>query len=365
MNLIICSTPYQILTAVNLRLASILNESTDLIVFDYALGIDKVCENIRISKLFHRVKYAPAKKCFERCTSGKITGFLWNSWYLVNQKKHTNVIGFDLKYEKIYYSFADPVVVILCTYLQKKYHNIKFVGFEDGLSDYYDKQSDYTQRYLSKLFHIPKEIYHRDKVYMYCPKLASDPDGEYELVQIPPQFMLPENRNLLNKIFDWNDQSIISERIIYFDQLPDYRVGITDNFNRTIANLLKKTFGENIIVKMHPRRTVNIYEQYGIKTYRQSSIPFEICCMNFNCDQKIFITNISSACFMPKMIFNEEATIIFLFKIFHKNNDKPVESFLKRFAESYSDKTKLLFPESVEELNSFINYEKNGKKNYR
>ena len=46
MDLVICSTPYQIFTAINLKCSGLLSSDSDLIVFDYAAGIDSICDMI-------------------------------------------------------------------------------------------------------------------------------------------------------------------------------------------------------------------------------------------------------------------------------------------------------------------------------
>ena len=142
MDLVICSTPYQIFTAINLKCSGLLNSDSDLIVFDYAAGIDSICDRLKKENLFSCVRLSKTKDYFSKCTSGKVKGFLWTGYYLFLKKKFVERIAYIKKYDRIFYSFADPSIVIICDYFRKTYGNIEFVGFEDGLSNYYNKQNN-------------------------------------------------------------------------------------------------------------------------------------------------------------------------------------------------------------------------------
>lgn len=354
MDLIICSTPYQILTAINMKLSGILSDDCDLLVFNYFKDARSIAESIRHVNIFDDVKVSDTKIFLDKCLNGRYQRYFWNFYYISTCRRFTEKYGYLKEYDRVLYSFIDPSVVIMSKYYSKRNPNVEYVAFEDGLSDYYNSQVVMKPRW-ARIFNISDSVYKRKNIYMYSPNLAPSPNGKYKILKLPSPSESSELIKILNEVFSFPCEECITQRVIYFDQLPHARVGANDDFNIKVSDILFRICKQDVLVKVHPRRENNIYADKGLLCFPYQSVPFELCCLNMNIEQKIFITNISSACFMPKIIFDEEPTIVFLFDIEHdENKDTAVKSFLERFKNAYRNKDRLFFAKSFDEVEAIL-----------
>ncbi len=357
MDLIICSTPYQLLTSVCLKLSKVLNDNTDLVIFSYFPGAENIKENIDRINIFKSVKISNVKTNLSRCQKGKCSKYIWNSLFYLDCKRYTTKYGFNKSYDRIFYSFVDPSLVIMARYYLSLNPNVEFLGFEDGLTDYYNSQhgDHFNRPRWASWFNIPERIFKRKCVYFYNPELAPDSQDKYQKIKINIDFSEEQNIRLVNKVFNFSENMIINEKVLYFDQLPHRRVGITDEFNLQIVEHIKNHFKDNYIIKIAPRRQNSLYKNKSYSLYEYQNVPFELLCLNSNYNNKILITNISSACFMPKMLFGYEPVLIFLFYITHQKIDADIDNFIQRFINEYENKEKIFFPRTEEELDKILN----------
>lgn len=354
MDLIVCSTPYQIFTAINMKVSGVISSPCDMLILSYFSDADSIAHNIQSEGLFRKVKVSDTKKYLDKCLNQRYMRYLWNSFYYIRYKSFTKKYGFLQPYDRVYYSFVDPSVVIMSRYYSKVNSDVKYIGYEDGLSDYYNSQNHFMPRW-AKWFKINDTVYKKKTVYLYSPSIAPASNGEYEIVKLPSPGKNKRLRRILNRVFQYYPETHIQQKILYFDQLPHARVGAEDEFNMRVAETLSRICADKCLVKIHPRRTNNFYKTEGIDCFPYQSVPFELCCMDMDIDDKIFITNISSACFMPKLIFNKEPFIIFLFNINHDADmDLDVQNFIKRFIASYKTPGKIFLVNSLEEMETVL-----------
>ena len=354
MELIICSTPYQIFTAINMREMGLISAQSDLLIFSYFVDANAVAARIREKELFQNVKVSDTRKYLDRCLKGGYRRCIWDSLYFITCKNFTKKYGYLSIYDKIYYSFIDPSIVIISKYYVQVNADVEFVGIEDGLSDYYNSQREIMPKWV-RWFKVPKRVFMRNVLYLYSPALAPSGNGRYFVEKLPSPNNNEKLLHVLNYVFQYPSGMQIQQKVLYFDQLSHPRVGADDDFNISVTKILKEVCDNNCLVKIHPRRKYDIYHNIGIKHFPLQSVPFELCCLNLNIEDKIFITNISSACFMPKIIFNKEPYVIFLFDINHDtDHDKDVKSFLERFVDTYEMPEKIFFVDSLDEMKTVL-----------
>ena len=110
------------------------------------------------------------------------------------------------------------------------------------------------------------------------------------------------------------------------------------------------------IIKPHPRQKNSTLSNSGIKVCHNNTLPWEIVCLNNDLSNKVQITIFSQACISPKLIFDQEPTVIFLYKLLPVGYDY-LGAGLLEFADSigalYRDKDKYFIPESFEELHDY------------
>jgi hypothetical protein len=80
-------------------------------------------------------------------------------------------------------------------------------------------------------------------------------------------------------------------------------------------------------------------------------------------DDRCLVSINSTALFNPKLLFDQEPYIIFVYKLVKLFYDWSLfEGTIKLFVEEYRDKEKIMIPESIEELREYLDRYKNRHK---
>lgn len=139
--------------------------------------------------------------------------------------------------------------------------------------------------------------------------------------------------------------------IIFLDQyFSDYNC---DFLQKEIVAHINSRYGRNsIVTKLHPS-TMN--DKYGenVKIVK-TRVPFEVLISSIDIDNKVLIAIYSSACFTPKLLFNREPKILFLYKMANLDSgnfiSKEYFEEVDNLKETYSDSKKVVVIEDKKEL---------------
>lgn len=166
----------------------------------------------------------------------------------------------------------------------------------------------------------------------------------------------PENVALpyLLKVFSAAAPGKYRNKAIFLTQPNDCKFSMYGEITERIIILLKENIP--VIVRVHPRENIEDYQKFGVELDNDSL--WELSCMTEITSKHVLIGIYSSSQIMPKMLFNKEPYLIFLYKIFEKMY--PVEQF-KMIAgmvgdvnAKYSDNHKIFIPENLAELSLVI-----------
>jgi len=130
--------------------------------------------------------------------------------------------------------------------------------------------------------------------------------------------------NLYNEVFKY-DPSVDSyeEPIIFFEEsyyADGYDVNDVEMVDK-IADIVGK---ENLFIKTHPRNPENRFKKLGYKTNKNTSIPWEVICMNIDLSNKTLVTIASVAAIVPATMLGKKYKGILLMKVI------PDDSCLKK-----------------------------------
>ena len=158
------------------------------------------------------------------------------------------------------------------------------------------------------------------------------------------------DKKLLNYIWDYDvDKTDESNYMaVYFEQ-PELDC-------RRQLELISLFSSDITKVKLHPRsQSKELYRDYSVLS--NQNILWELYCLNdYNIHQRIFISSYSTACFTPKMIFDEEPVVIFTYHLYSdKQEYDRIELLIDRFRTLYKCKDRVIIPKSEDELKSIIN----------
>lgn len=347
--IILCDTPYQILSAISFRL-------------DQASGNDRVdllvdilrTPNVDMKALAYRINEAPIFTnvyCIENLQNKyeklkKLTKIF--EWVFPNiiYGLMTKEIVRDYEYDVVVVS--GPFSTQRCLIAAYPQSDIYFI--EDGLGSYIGRNGirelSWRGKIAQRIFkYSPTHIYPKAS-FLYAPGFYI---GDYE--KCIRKLTFPMNHiEIIDDIYSININKIKklygSYKFIYFSQLISMNTNEIQ-LEKDIINVINN-YKDDFIVKPHPRGVTALYKELNVDdSYNQ----WELCCTEIS-NNSVLVANFSTALFVPKLIFNKEPTVIFLYKMYGNNF---VEDTVNRFRNLYSDKNKVICVSSLEELIEKIN----------
>ena len=357
----LCSTPFQVFSAINIKNCYFRDELVDIYVYDYFKDSDKLSIKLKESSLFNYVIDCKYKTIHSQLVNNrglraiyrKFQFYKWNRGYI------TKVLD-KCVYDNVFYSNQDPINEIIVSELFTRNQSIIINHFEDGWVDYvfpYKYFYGERTRISNRFWKTPEEYFTRKTSYLYSPELAEAFKQNKSINRITI-----DSRNTLlytNPIFNYTKDAFIPGNVLYFDTLAENKLGISSKDHLKVLDCCSAKIPlDNIIVKKHPRNFSTYYEDSGYNVYKYQSIPFEIICANQNFENSLLISSFSTACFSPNILFGQEPFIILTFKLtgLDSEMDDKTSNFLERICKNFSDNKKIMIPESYEKLEQCIEF---------
>lgn len=344
-----CSTPLQIFTSVVLAASEFRDEDKNIYVIDYFS--DSLEYTTRISKvdLFKNVYHLPIRSIYDRVKkyrNSRLYAGFWNAFYFIRYKTILRSLDIYIGYHDItFFSYCEPICIMLTILNKKKGLDIKFYGFEDGIGAY-TILLDRIEGRWEHLFGDPP-YYQKQMYYVYRPEFVIEREKYIDRIKkINLQYTDPLKQNL-NEIWKEALQIKIKKKVIFFDDL------INDQEMQTLIKLSDeiKTI---TIVKKHPRRLDDrYYESLGFSILQPQSVPFESFMLNNDMSDRILINVFSSAVVNSVFMFNQRPTMIFLYELIndieYENRKKDIRSLIDKLRAIYGKDERIYVPKSNEE----------------
>lgn len=317
----ICTTPFQILICLSLKLNNFMNDEVELLISDGITDYNKIVENANKLELFSKVSPIEEKKVnhgvlykilFRMATLNK----LFSRFFI--RKFYHNV---SFNYDKILFYALSPrqSFVNIVAYAQKKRNNIEW--FEEGVLVNSPAMAIFFQDRTSiknKVFHYDFLQKHITKQYLVNPgALKYRVPFKCEKLHIPVES--PVFIGALNTIFDFSLENCISQKYIFFDQnLKEMNLEL--NKNEILDFIQTKVGKENFIIKLHPRNnTPEFKEKYN--TIQKVNIPWEVYLLNQDdIENKVLIGMNTSSLIHGLYYFSKKIKVISLVNFFHSEN---------------------------------------------
>ena len=351
--LFLCNTLYQLIVASCIR-EMYSNNQADLILTDHTTGTKTLYGRFKENKvIFDEVLYLETKYLY------KYDERLSNFERIKDFKRDitiSNMINLD-KYDMFFCANAEPFSERIVNYLKHKDKNIVINWFEDGLSAYsfdrcyFPSWIGYIKAAIKRMFCLYRVTSSVDSFYLFQPdKLMWTPRAEIKKIQ-------PISKKLsieLGYLFDFdNCVDEYKENYIFFeDGAMDWSTNLDIELVKLIAEIVGK---DNIVVKIHPRNTVNRFKELGFKTNQDSSIPWEVIASNIDIENKVLISMYSQSVIMPQILLGRNGKVIALGDVEGYSDPKVKELFIY-IRDQYLQKNKVRYfvPKSVDELKKVI-----------
>ena len=403
--LFIISLRYPLINAINIKMHELQDKPADIILDDTIRNDSyQLAENLRKSQIFDNVFFTnPAgydglknffqnfniHNSFIKACYGSYLNLKLKYLYKFNQQKYLDSVvinggHIDLSLYDDIYVCSQSEISWLCLNDLTQNNAIKNINLvEEGLSIYLN--DDIVKKY--------SQMYPKQKIfsYLYEPDLLTYCNNSENIIskKIPKMSIYDKSFiEKLNYIFSYKYIKPLNNKIIFFEQvfesMPSYfknkflKIFLYNSYkkhlkkdnlfnaqlniiNELINILISRNLITNFYIKLHPR-TKNI--KTSLTPYllenssNKSSIPWEIYCLNQNCNDSIWITLYSSSVLNKILCFQEIEHIkfIFLYKsnIAFQNEAYNLEKFYTKFSKLYSNY--ILIPNNLNELTQLIKH---------
>ena len=358
-----CESIYQLLNAIVIKQTLLEDTEADLILTK-ATNFDTVYSSLKEAKIFRNVVISE---------DTPQTYLDWRGMSKSEQKKiytepEKYILPIDVSgnYSDYYIAVADEYNKIFYYYLLKQGLRPKIHIFEDGMNSYILNnvalcKNDFIQHSFYGEFSFDKNIVEH---LVYQPSCVVEQDPQIIYTVIPKIDGLDTKIKLkLENIFGRfqlpDEKYIFMEEAFLIDGIASTDMELLEQ----IAEIVGKN---NIIVKLHPRNTVDRFSPRGFKIMEQTTVPWEVVLLNSNVSQKVFLTISSTAALSAGISFNKEFTSIYMYKIMtlgtniHVRQKKFKDFF--QLIKNFSNKKRLqvMVPNSLEELKEELIYLERG-----
>lgn len=349
-----CTTPFQIIVALDIHVnGSFRKSETDhstIVIVDIFKDSKVIAERLSDEHIFdevfvvkeeaHKSKKGACAKYTQIAKDTLLPKTLIRYQFGQNAKDIIN-----RKYDVIISSvFCHPVAALLTINPESD-----FVMMDDGLASYY---GDWTSRIRSKSYlrllrvrNKGRDISKPSSLYVMRKELCKSTVAK-TIIQLPA--IDDQLLKIARRVFGVDESaSIYKERIILLSQ---------PNMDETTKNVFEKVLDfleddrEDVIVRTHPReRNFSLYQSFSVD---HAGIMWELLVDTDSIEEKLLITSYSTAVFTPKLLYDREPWIVFLYKMI--KSDPNITTLVGQLRDSYRHKERICEAESREELEDFI-----------
>ena len=350
-----CSTPYQILVAINIKLTQYEDEEADIYILNHFDNAKKIVENLEDKSIFSSVNYTDCINFTKSFSSNKLIRFYEKANVYLNYRSITEKY-FDFKnkfYDEVYLTYPDVIIQLAIKTLSQQNNKLKINLYEDGTGGYTSFNPSFFKKLFNLVFGFDEVVDKYHSINIFQPELYSGSTQNNNIIvnKIPKiNTKSKKLKYLINDIFSYKDNYDINEKIIFLEQPLHFVEGL----NSDIKNIADEVLSKEYIIKLHPRTNENNYDNFNI--YKNNSIPWEVINLNSDLEDKVLVSYYSTACVSPKIIFDQEPIIIFLYNIQGLKDilTDETKKFIEKFQDLYEDQSKIFIPETIKELKGIM-----------
>lgn len=307
-NLFICNTPYQIMVANSIAEKIFSDHENCFLCSTIMSNAKDVVKNLNVfykSFLFN----------IDKRKHGRLHRVVKRLFYRNSFKNYDIDKNFVSYYDNIFISNLTNEHFIILKNLKRINKNIKVNMFEDGVSTY-TKLCEKT--FFDSRIKWSKIINH---VYVFKPcEFEWKRKEKIKCITIPP-FECENNKYVskINTIFNYSKiDNYENYEFIFFEE--GFYADGNDIKDLELVDEISKIVGKNnMFIKTHPRSPNNRFIECGYNTNLNSSIPWEVICLNTDLSKTVLITLSSQSVFTPMFLLNKKTTSIIMFNML---NDK-------------------------------------------
>lgn len=352
----ICDTPFQLFNTLNFIINNHI-EQNDLYLVNHFSGMEEIFNNIRDQDYFNNIYWVEYDRRREesniKWNIKRIYYYLFPKKTIFRNMKNNDIKKVCRNYNEVYAG----VVTCFVACILKANPKAEFIMIEDGTGSYSGNLLDFTigwkHKLFARVFNCGSNVVKPNKLLVNNKKMCkSTISNNIQSLPLITEHTLEQ----IKKIFRTGEESKDNKinNIIWLTQ-PNDSYSKRSEINYKVAEILKKQ-KENITVRMHPRdKEVQIYKEFELD---QSDRMWELFVATVDMDKKILISSHSSALFTPKIIFDKEPFLVFLYKLyddeFMQKNWNNIETMIDNLRNEYMHKERIIIVKDFDCLEKVV-----------
>lgn len=359
--LIMCCSAFQMITAVHIASEYFDNVDTDLLLSN----------NLKDYKALQK----RAKECglFKNVFTIETKELVWDDWkytflgWIYNRKlkKKYNFLS-DHKYDVFMFANIEGASSCIAEYMHNRM-KCDLYFFEDGFvaySDYYkaciDRAYAKDKRFIYKIAYklFKRSIYYISRFYVYNPELLKEWDYNFKIYKISRISKDSRTVRYLKQIYDYERSNDRYDRPFIFFEESYYADGININDVELVKKIASIVGKDNILIKIHPRNSVNRFEALGYHTNKDTSVPWELIAICEDLADTVLITISSGSAVTSYFTAKCKAKKSLMLYRMDELKGYRLTPSISVFDKICMDNDYFIYPETFEELKNELNLSK-------
>ena len=379
--LFVCTTEFQLLTALNMTFHTYKDDTVDIIADNYHGEEKALAERIRETGLFRHVCYFDTHieqrtlHAFLRSISDGTNAvgvsealknsarFIWSRIKsLINGDKgylSALVNGFsnlDITEYDVFCAYGGkPATRRMRSYVQNINPECKIIQLDEGVGSYYEPNVGQNGNVDGSILYNPDSSQLQIKT-KQMPKMEKTDKAFIDMVNKVFEFDSSKCIDFCNSIIFF-DQGVYNpmpkylrnpsllKRIIFHNSYRRHKIEAADyeQWKKITSEILAALNGKEIWIKPHPRsspKAMDIYAEIpNIKVMPQYGMPWELIALNCNVEDSIMMTNVSSSvCLYPSVVqpLNNIRNVL-IYKLYGTDLPENFSIYVENLCKKYPD----------------------------
>lgn len=343
----ICNTYYQLFMILQMKLKLWNNDNVTLIISDHVKNSKSIVDNINLLSIFKRVIYIETLKIdYKKNTNLNLIREVLEA-SIGHSKCIKKIFLEDEIYDEFFYYNYNVSTCLIFNILIKQNNKMICSRYEEGLLGYMSlnnlKMSNTGRlKYISWIRKIMNKKQLKNVTENYYCMYPTLYQGKYKVKKIPKIDIGDEYfKCLIRKIFNLEKKNIYcKQKYIFFTSVCDFEGGEPIKEVLLIEKIAKLVGKDNLLIKMHPRDRKNDFKKYGYIVDENSNLPWEAICINYNFNDKVFLTTVSGSLLFAATALSTGPKIYYLYKMCNTANNITAKNSIKSIEECLSSSSK-------------------------
>lgn len=354
--LCVCNTYFQLIGMIQLKTTLFQQDELTAVFTDHSKDAEQTVDRLNARSIFEHCYLWKSKKQLALQTSSRRENISVIIKEISGLSGFGNLFENEFYDELIYYNQFDNLKVVFAE-LYEKNPQIKVSRFEEGIFSYADGEylakKDKIVNPLRKILGKKTLLECQQNFYCFYPELY---EGHLNPVQIPRIEADGKTAQILSRLFD-TSTAVYPQKYIFFSSVFDFEGGAPVGELEVIKKVAALVGNENLIVKVHPRDSIERFASAGLNVDKNSAIPWEAIQLGRDFSNHVFLTVNSGSVLSVSMLQEKKPKIHFLYKLCDLSGNPSAVANTKKISEILSEarlKDKLSDVDAPETLDAIL-----------